>query len=185
MKYTQQEKLQTMMLCEIYRALGIQNSFNPDLIEEALSNDQYWAIDWEYPGLQSNEDTPEDVKLFVDTYDMYSILRYTYDHLDAAGKQEVAESVSSFDEDYHLNFPGFDGNNESKYLIIGGLLKTMGRFSGEADLTKNSHMPSVDIYRRMLQVFLPARANHWVNGVGISKESLIETLNERIHPLNR
>ncbi len=185
MKYTQQEKLQTMMLCEIYRAMGIQNSFNPDLIEEALSTDQYWAIDWEYPGIQSDEDTPENVKLFVDTYDMYSIIKYTYDHLDAQGKAEIAKSVSHFDEEHHLHFPGFDGNNETNYLIIGGLLKTMGRFSGNDDLTKNSHMPSVEIYRRMLEVFIPARAKNWTHGVGIRKQDLIDTLNARVHPENR
>lgn len=33
MKYSQAEKLQLMMLCEIYRAMGIENSFNPDLVE--------------------------------------------------------------------------------------------------------------------------------------------------------
>ncbi|MFP1915036.1 YfbU family protein [Lonsdalea quercina] len=185
MKYTQQEKLQTMMLCEIYKALDIQNSFDPDLIREALSTDQYWAIDWEYPSLDSGEGTPEDVQLFVDTYDMYNCLKYTYEHLDAAGKDEVARSVPNFNEERLLNFPGFGGNNETNYLIIGGLLKTMGRFSGEEDLTKNSHMPSVDIYKRMLQSFLPARDNRWVLGVGIPKEDLINTLNERVHPPNR
>ncbi|ENA1760200.1 YfbU family protein [Yersinia ruckeri] len=185
MKYTQQEKLQTMMLCEIYRAMDIQSSFNPDLLEEALSNDQYWAIDWEYPGLQSNEETPENVKLFVDTYDMYDIIKYTYEHLNEADKAEVTQSVSHFNEDHHLHFPGFDGNNETEFLIIGGLLKTMGRFSGGEDLTKNSHIPSVGVYKRMLEVFTPARANNWTHDVGIPKQELIDTLNARIHPDNR
>lgn len=185
MNYTQQEKLQTMMLCEIYRALGIKDSFNPDLIEEALSADQYWAIDWAYPGLQSNNETPEKVKLFVDTYDMYEILKYTYDRLDEQDKAHVAASVSHFNEDHHLHFPGFDGNNETDYLSIGRMLKTMGRFSGNDDLTKNSHMPSADIYQRMLGVFLPARDNTWSHNVGIGKQELIDTLNARVHPRNR
>ncbi|MGK3131142.1 YfbU family protein [Pantoea sp. C8B4] len=182
MKYTQQEKLQTMMLCEIFRALNIKNSFNPDLIDEALSTDQYWAIDWEYPSLHSDEDTPENVKLFVDTFDMYRILKYTYDRLDEQGKAEVAQSVSNFDAEYHLQFPGFDGNNETEYLIIGGLLKTMGRFSGDDNLTNNSHMPSVGIYAHMLEVFLPAKTKQWSHGIGIPKQELINTLNARVHP---
>lgn len=75
MKYSQQEKLQIMMLSDIHRALEIENSFDPDLIDEAVSTDNYWALSWEYPSLQDeDEETPWEVKLFVDTYDMYDIL---------------------------------------------------------------------------------------------------------------
>lgn len=79
MKYSQPEKLQIMMLCEIYRALDIKDSFDPNLIEDAVTSDNYWALEWEYPSLESEDETPEDVKLFVDTYDMYDILKYTYE----------------------------------------------------------------------------------------------------------
>lgn len=51
MKYTQQEKLQTLMLCEIFKALEIKDSFNSDLIYKAIQSDQYWALDWEYSDL--------------------------------------------------------------------------------------------------------------------------------------
>ena len=40
MKYTQQEKLQTLMLCEIFKALEIKDSFNSDLIYKAIQSDQ-------------------------------------------------------------------------------------------------------------------------------------------------
>ncbi|MFJ5428982.1 YfbU family protein [Pectobacterium actinidiae] len=185
MKYSQQEKLQVMMLCEIYRALDIKNSFDPDLIEQAVSTDQYWALDWEYSGISSGEETPHDVKLFVDTYDMYDILKYTYDRFSDEDKTEVSGAISHFNEKHSLSFPGFDGNNETQYLTIGSLLKTMGRFTGKEDLTKNSHMRSVEIYQRMLEVFLPARANQWTHNVGITKDAFINTLNARIHPENR
>ncbi|MEH8822783.1 hypothetical protein RAG06_26740 [Klebsiella pneumoniae] len=71
MKYTQQEKLQTLMLCEIFKALEIKDSFNSDLIYKAIQSDQYWALDWEYSDLDSGEDTPEEVTFFVDTFDMW------------------------------------------------------------------------------------------------------------------
>lgn len=174
-----------MMLCEIYRALDIDGSFNPEIIEEALSSDHYWAIDWEYPGVSTGEDTPKKVSFFVDTYDMYSILEYTYERLSDEDKLEVSSSVEGFNEEYHLKFPGFDGNNETEFLSIGRTLKVMGRFSGSEDLVKNSHSPSVEKYQRMLKVFLPARSNSWTHGVGISKEDLIKTLNEKVHPSNR
>lgn len=183
MKYTQQEKLNILMLCEIYRALGIKNSFNPDLIEEAISTDNYWAIDWEYQGISSGEETPASVKLVVDTIDMFEILQYTYDNLNEQDKLDVAAQVEHFNPDYALKFSGFDGNNEGRYMGIARLLEMMRR-SAKGDLTKNSHSPRVEVYRRMLEVFLPAR-DAWIHDVGISKEALIETLNARVHPANR
>ncbi|MDN4292767.1 YfbU family protein [Citrobacter freundii] len=185
MKYTQPEKLQLMMLCEIYRALEIENSFDPDILEEAISTDNTWAIDWQYQSLDSGEDTPPEVKLFVDTVDMYGILKYTYGHFSDSEKADVESAVSHFSADHCLEFPGFDGNNEGEYLTIGRLLTKMGRFSESGDITKNSHIPSVEIYQRMLEEFLPARAKEWCHGRGITKEAFIRTLNARVHPENR
>ncbi|ENM0758767.1 YfbU family protein [Proteus mirabilis] len=183
MKYSQAEKLQLMMLCEIYRVMGIENSFNPDLVEEAISTDNYWALSWEYPSLETEDETPSKVKLFVDTVDMYDMLSYTYERLSDEDKKNVSEAVPHFSPEYSLTFPGFDGNNESEYMQIGRLLKTMGRFSG-TELTKNSHAPSVETYRRMLDIFLPIR-HKFVFNEGIRKQELIDILLERIHPSNR
>ncbi|EBY1909361.1 hypothetical protein ZQ27_004389 [Salmonella enterica subsp. enterica] len=185
MKYSQQEKLQIQMLCDIHRALKIKNSFDPDFIDEAVSTDSYWALRWKHPSLDDGEEDPEEVQLFVDTFDMYEILQYTYNHFSDEDKADVAESIPHFNGEASLAFPGFDGNNETNYLTIGGMLKRMGRFSGKEELTKNSHMPSVEIYRRMLEVFLPARAKNWIHDVGITKQDFIDTLNARVHPENR
>lgn len=185
MKYTQQEKLQIQMLTEIFRALKIENSFDPDLIDEAVSSENYWALNWQYPSIDNGEDTPPEVKLFVDTLDMYDILNYTYKHYSDEDKTEIAGAISNFNEKTSLEFPGFDGNNETEYLVIGSILKRMGRFSGKDELTRNSHHPTVDIYRRMLEVFLPARSKNWMHEIGIPKQDFINTLNARIHPSNR
>lgn len=185
MAYSQAEKLQIMMLCEIYRKLDIKDSFDPGLIEEAVSSDNYWAINWEYPSLDDGEDDPLKVKVFADTVDMYEILQFTYERFTDTEKAEVASKISHFDESYSLSFPGFDGNNEGEFIGVGRLLKKMGRFSESIDLTKNSHRRSVDIYQRMLEEFLPARANDWHDGKGISVESFIKTFNARTHPSNR
>ena len=56
----------------------------------------------------------------------------------------------------------------------------MGRFS-EMDITANSHRPMVDIYRRMLEIFLPRREGFEIN-TGLSKQVLIDTLNAKKHP---
>lgn len=184
MVYTQAEKLQILMLCDIYKAMGIKNSFDPNVIEEAISSDNTWAIGWKYQNLSDGSDTPEHVKLFVDTVDMFKILQYTYERFTDADKLEIASAVPHINDASSLEFPGFDGNNESEYLSVGYMLKEIGRFEG-INITKNSHMPSVSIYRRMLAVFLPARSNNWAHDVGISKESFIAVLNARTHPSMR
>ncbi|YBF18969.1 YfbU family protein [Klebsiella pneumoniae] len=150
MKYTQQEKLQTLMLCEIFKALEIKDSFNSDLIYKAIQSDQYWALDWEYSDLDSGEDTPEEVTFFVDTFDMYEILNYTYDNFNEADKAEVAASIRNFNGKNSLLFPGFDGNNETKYITIGRILKTMGRFNGSDDLIKNLNRHGFNRHLRVI-----------------------------------
>jgi len=184
MDYTQAEKLQILMLCDIYKALQIKNSFDPNVIQEAISSDNTWAIGWEYQTLSDDSETPEHVKLFVDTVDMFKILQYTYVRFSDDDKLAIASAVPHLNDVSSLEFPGFDGNNESEYLSVGYMLKVMGRFEG-TNITKNSHMPSVGIYRRMLEVFLPARSNDWKHDVGISKESFIAVMNARIHPTMR
>lgn len=183
MKYTQAEKLQISMLCEIYRKLGIDNSYDPDVIDSAITSDNYWVIDWEYQSLHSGEKTPPEVTFVVDTIDMFSILEYTYNHMSKEEQTEVADAIGHFDPTHSLIFPGFDGNNESHYMTIAHMLESIGRFSG-TDITKNSHCPKEDIYRRMLEIFLPARKK-FEHDVGISKQDFINILNARTHPENR
>ncbi len=182
MKYSQQEKLQILMLCDIYRSLDIKHNFDPDIIEDAILSENYWAIDWEYQYLSSGVNTPKEVQLFVDTLDMYRILNETYMKLSPEDKRDVSAQVSFFDEKNSLEFPGFDGNNEGEYMSIGRMLQKMGRFSGSDELTKNSHIEKANSYQRMLEVFLPARKGDWNHIRGISKESLIATLNAEYPP---
>ncbi|MGA8121313.1 YfbU family protein [Rouxiella badensis] len=181
MSYTQAEKLQIMLLCDIHRALGIEDSYDPDVIEEAITTDNNWAIGWKYQNLNDGSKTPPHVTFFVDTVDMYKILQYTYQHFSSDDRVEVESKLTNFHGEKSLVFPGFDGNNETDYLSVGYMLEKLGRFEG-TDITKNSHMPCVDTYRRMLDVFLPARSKDWNHNKGISKESFIAVFQAKIHP---
>lgn len=48
MSYTKADKLQLLMLCDIYKRLDIQGGFNPDIISAAINTGNLWAIDAEY-----------------------------------------------------------------------------------------------------------------------------------------
>lgn len=183
MSYTQAERLQILLLCDIHEALGIQNSYNPELIKEAIETDNLWALDWEYQSLSTEDDNPDEVKHVCDVLDMYSLLQFTYDKLSPDDQSKLAEEVPGFNAAHSLTFPGFDGNNESKLMSIAHMLTKLGRFHTQ-DITKNSHHPTVEASNRMLAVFIPERSN-FHHERGLTYEALKETLLARIHPSNR
>lgn len=183
MSYTQAEKLQILLLCDIHEALNIKNSFDADLIREAVSTNNTWAIGWEVSSLSTEEGTPEDVKFVCDVLDMYDFLKFTYDNLSEDDKNMLSQEVKHFHGEDSVIFPGFDGHHEGRLMSIASMLKKLNRFNKQ-DITKNSHMPTIAIYRRMLDVFLDARVD-MIPGKGISYEALRDTLLARIHPQNR
>jgi len=183
MSYTQAEKLQILLLCDIHSALGIKNSYDPGLIKEAVETDNIWALEWEYHSLSTPEDNPLEVKHVCDVLDMYDMLKFTYDHLTPEEQNQLAEDVPHFSADSSLSFPGFDYNNEGKLVSVAHMLAKMGRFNRQ-DITKNSHSPTFEVSERMLEVYAPERAN-FHHGRGLTYEALKNTLLARIHPSNR
>lgn len=183
MSYSQAEKLQLLMMCDIYRTLNIKNSFNPDVIEEAINTNNYWAISWDNEALSDDNELPNNVRFVIDTIEMYLQLEYTYSNMSEEDQLEVRSLIPHFSPDTSLTFPGFDGNNETKYNQISRLLNMLNCFK-DINITKNSHHPSIDIYRRMLELFLPAR-DKFIHGIGIPKSDFIQIFLERIHPDNR
>ncbi|WHQ74633.1 YfbU family protein [Pantoea sp. Lij88] len=183
MKYTQAEKLQILLLCDIHEALGIEHSYDPELIREAVTTDNLWSLEWEYSNLSTQEDNPAEVKHVCDVLDMYNMLKFTYDHLSSNDQTKLAEEVPHFSPEHSLTFPGFDGNNEGRLMGVARILNRMGRFNTQ-EITKNSHHPTYETSERMLGVYLPERSN-FHHQRGITYEALKDTLLARIHPSNR
>lgn len=103
---------------------------------------------------------------------IYSDLRYSYDRL---------PDKSGIEPD-QVEFPGFDGNNESELLGFASALRLAGRFTetlGKHD--KNSHSPTTEIYGRMIERWHELgepRAPY-------DKKVISEVLAARIHPDRR
>jgi hypothetical protein len=183
MNFTQAEKLQTLMLCDIYEKLGIEDGYNPQLIRSALDTDSYWAIGWAYQDLATEEGNPKEVSFVCDVLDMYSILQYTYERLTTEQKDQLAKDVKSFNPKHDIVFGGFDWNNEGEYVTVTRMFKLLERFETQ-NIDKNSHSPRVAMYSRMLEEFLPAR-KHFVHNEGVSYEALCKVLNAQLHPSHR
>lgn len=87
--------------------------------------------------------TSEECTEVLDILDMFRALKYAYEEL--TDKSDV--------DDLWVRFHGFDGNTETKYLGYARfLIDREGRFTNlDRGDNLNSHMPVLDIYRRMVQ----------------------------------
>lgn len=180
-KFSDGEKLITLMLCELFDHLKLKGEFDTDFIASAIHGGHYWAFDWELQGVfHGHADKRAAVTEVVDTLDMWMFIEEGYAALDQAGKDAVEKGAEPFGK--HVTFPGFDGNNETEHLGIARFMiekmKRFERFGGKREL--NSHMQSLPGYRRMLKVFEPMRVN--LVGRELSAAQIVEILNARRHP---
>jgi len=74
-----------------------------------------------------------------------------------------------------IKFPGFDGNNEVSHLSYCKFLNSERKY--EESPAINSHMPTLDIYRRMLGAFKAVKAEG-----ALSKADIQRVIAERVHP---
>ncbi len=113
---------------------------------------------------------------------MWSFIEEGYKKLSPEDKARVASEAESFGK--HVQFTGFDGNNETEYYGIARfLIDDLERFSIFKGRDLNSHMPSIDRYRRMNAIFEPMRALLTHGGLGTAQ--IIELLKTKVHPDHR
>ncbi len=183
MKISDGEKIILLMLSELYEKMGIQGEIEPEFIRSAIFRDQLWGIPWKYSGIPFEEqETPEIVKEVVDILDMWSFIEHGYQNLSDDEKAQLEVDAKPFGKD--PQFQGFDGNNESEYMSVASfLINDLERFEEFKGRSMNSHMPSIETYRRMLSAFEPMRRNLMSGCLTLS--NLTAILNEKIHPENR
>ena len=182
--FTDGEKLITMMLVDLHKKLKVEGETDVEFVSKVIYGGHYWALGWEMTGLfHAHSDKQTRVRFVVDVLDMWSFIKWAMDSFNPEQKARIAEEAKPIGD--HVEFYGFDGNNESDYLSIARFLtEDMDRFSelkGKGGL--NSHHPTVDIYRRMLSAFLPMRAS--LVGRNLSPDQVIAILQERLHPSHR
>ncbi|UZE27759.1 YfbU family protein [Pseudomonas asplenii] len=183
MQPTAIEQLTVQMLCAIYKKLDITDSFDPDLVASAISGNDLWVLDWAYDIRDENTSTPPHVKSVVDTLDMYSFLRDSFNALSPDEQALVEAEVPGGSTG--VQFFGYDGNNETEYRSAARyLVEDLDRFGSMRDVaTLNSHCPVVERYERMYEVFEPIRGS-LVQRL-MSPEEIISVLAAQLHPDNR
>jgi uncharacterized protein YfbU (UPF0304 family) len=177
-QFSDGEKLLVVMMRDIYKHLKITNGeSDPDFMAEVIFGGHYWAPKWKMQGLyHDHEDDPRDVSLVVDVLDMWSFVEEAYEKFSKKEKERIEKEAEPFGT--NVRFLGFDGNNESTHIgITRFFVEKMGRFSRFKKRDFNSHMPTVERYRRMLIVFEPMRRG--LIGNGLSASQVISILNAR------
>jgi uncharacterized protein len=113
------------------------------------------------------------VSFVVDVLDMWSFIERGYEKLTRKEKERVENEASPFGK--NVQFPGFDGNNESSHLGISRfLIEKMNRFSQFKKRELYSHMPTIDTYQRMLVAFMPMREG--LSGTNLNANQIIQIL---------
>ena len=82
-------------------------------------------------------------------------------------------------EPHEVEFPGFDGNNEADLLSFSRALRKNDRFVETiGDRAKNSHMPTTDMYDRMISKWRELGQPNYP----YDKETMLAILGARTHP---
>lgn len=182
MKLTNGERLITLMLCELYDKLDVRGEVDPDFLRTAIYTENEWSLAWKYPGIpfESGEE-PSELREVLDILEMWSFIETSYAELSEEDKASLLAKAHSFTT--APKFPGFDGNNEAGYISISSILiDQLDRFQDFRGRDLNAHMPTIDIYNRMLAKFREVREGNWNL---LEVDELGSVLAERIHPDNR
>jgi uncharacterized protein YfbU (UPF0304 family) len=178
LKLTNPEKLILVMLAEIHETLKIKNGVDTELVKSAIHNDNTWALSWELPGIvgDSPDETPPQVNEVAEILEMWTLLEEAYESSGNADKQKIETEAGG-----KFRFRGFDGNNETELMSIASFfVNDMEKFARFAGRDFNSHMQSIDIYRRMFAVYDPIRAT--LDGNGLTADQVIQILKAKKHP---
>ncbi|HCE9325935.1 TPA: YfbU family protein [Pseudomonas aeruginosa] len=180
MKLTDGEKLITLMLCELYDRLQVNAEIDPDFLRTAIYTGNEWSLAWKYPGIPfEDQKDPEQLKEILDILDMWEHIEISHEKLSSHEKEELEKQPFGKDP----KFFGFDGNNEAEYIgITSILLNELDRFQRFKDRELNAHMPTLEIYNRMLPTYHARRKQGWNL---LDLKDLSEILGKIVHPENR
>lgn len=172
------EKLILMLLRDVLRNQGTNGEIDPDFVAETLWGGHYWALDWKYPGIfHKHVDEQKILTEVLNILEMWLFVESGYEGLSKKEKERVAIEAQPIGT--HVEFMGFDGNNEGQHRSIAlFLIRRLDRFTNFAGRELDSHMPVIDAYRRMLEAFQPMRAT--LVGRELSADQIIELLKAKI-----
>lgn len=169
-RFSDGEKMLMLMMGDLYKHLGIKGAeTNPDFLAKVIYGGHYWAPKWDMQGVfHDHVDNPDDLQHVVDTLDTWAFIEEACERFTASQREQIATEVGPLGA--HIEFQGFDGNNESSQLSIARfLIEDMDRFSRFKGRSLNSHHPTHSRYARMNQLFASMRAGLIGHGLTVAQ----------------
>ena len=165
------------MLRDLYKHHDVTGEIDHEFVFAAMEGGHYWGLGSKYPGLfHDHTDSPQVVTEVIEVLETWTLIESGYEKLSPKDKRRVEKESGQDSRD--IVFRGFDGNNESEhYAIAVFLIAELERFVNFNTRIPNSHVPSIDTYRRMLSVFRPMRSN--LMGRELSVSEIIELLKRK------
>ena len=164
--------VERLLLANQYDILGmLKKDDDYTRMAENLRDGHKWLYE-EHATRISDNLPDEDVDHVLAILGIYSDLRDSYSEL---------TDKSGIDEHF-VSFPGFDGNNESELFHFARALSKNESFSDTIGKdARNSHMPTTDMYRRMIEEWKSMGEPHYP----LSKDQILKITQARVHPANR
>ena len=175
------EKLILLTLRDLFKQLKLKDGeMDLDFVAETIFGGHSWGLEWQYSGIfHGHEDAEAVVSEVVGVLDMWSFLESGYEKLSKKDKARVAAEAEPLGK--HVKFSGFDGNNESEHMGVARfMIEQLERFTCFKGRDLNSHMPSIDTYRRMVAAFEPIRRT--LTGRALNADEIIGLLKAWLHP---
>ena len=131
-----------LILSNQYEILSvIKNDKSYEYIAEQLRDGHSWLYSRIFEGI-SPELSQEDTDLVLNILEIYSYIKDGY--------KNIGGTVPEI-KDTDIEFPGFDGNNEGQLFWFSRALRNSGYYEELIpENGKNSHTPTKDIYKRMI-----------------------------------
>ncbi|CAI2407488.1 Uncharacterised protein [Serratia liquefaciens] len=161
---TSTEKLTLLMMCDLFDHLGVDGEIDSSIVREAVDSGNTWAIERKYQFL-STEEVPKEVQKKVDSaLTAYRNLSNSLRTLTPDESNELKDKHKLKIHDKHIQFPGYDGNNESDYMSVAFMLGKLGLYTEQLEIDKNSHEENVNSYDDLISALTVLKdAGHNVN----------------------
>jgi len=141
--------LDRLILANQYEILGaLKKDKSYEELAESLRNGHKWIYDGIFSGLA--DVLPEAQANFV--LDVLGLFEKLQDFYNALPDKSGIES-------HEVLFPGFDGNGEGTLISFAAAIRKKGHYEHVAAARNlNAHMPTIDLYVRMLDAWRNAGA---------------------------
>ncbi|NIY83039.1 YfbU family protein [Vibrio hepatarius] len=180
MVLTEGEKLNALMLADLYENLEVKGDIDPSFIKTAIYNNHCWSISFRYPSIFSkSRELPEKVNDVFEILEMWQFIERHCLLLNEEEKTRLTRAIKPLRS--NPKFEGFDGNNETEYMeITQCIVEELELFQEFKGRSFNSYAPSIDGYKRMLVVYEKIKqASLYGNQIGV--EEIARVLHEMLY----